>query len=173
MREAIKGMILLSTIGMMMVLTLFVLSLLQALFLHIKVSQRVVIKHNRLYQLESVARKVMLAKHVDDDCYLTGVDPNHIVDMLLQHRACVFEDNHHEYFYLFDDLGLYPCLTIQEGKILHSSHHWFITIATAEANVSPEILQLRVAKPSRLLTCEYPDAFKQINAGVISWRYLP
>ncbi len=172
MRDSSKGMILFSTIGMMIVLTLFVLSLLQVVFLHIKVSQQVAIKHNRLHQLESVAHKMMLAKNVDDDCYLTGVDPNQMVDMLLQHRGCVFEDNHHEYFYLFDDLGLYPCLTIQEGKILYSSHHWFITIATAEAKVSSEILQLRVAKPSSILTCEYPDASRRINAGVISWRYL-
>ncbi len=162
-------MVLLTTSIMIAILTMLVLTLMQAVFLYIKVGNQVVIKHEALYQLEAAAHKLIMAND-EPNCMVTDEDPNQIVDLLLHNHGCLLSDNHRQYYYVIDDLGLYPCLQIVYRKKIYSSHHWLISVATAPPR--QDILQLRIAKPVRAMRCDFFED-RQINRGVISWRYLP
>ena len=153
---------------MIVILTTLVLTLMQAVFLYIKISNQEATKHEALYQLEAVAHRLIRAEN-DPNCVVTEESPNQIVDLLLHNQGCSFNDNNRQYYYMIDDLGLYPCLQIVVGKKIYSSHHWLISAATAPPQQS--ILQLRIAKPARAIICDLVEA-RQINRGVISWRYL-
>ena len=169
MRERQGGMVLLTTIIMIVLLTMLVLTLMQAVFLYIKVSNQVVIKHEALYQLEAVAHRLMVA-NTDLDCMVSEEEPNQVVDLLLHDKGCSLIDNNRQYYYVIDDLGLYPCLQIVTEKKIYSSHLWLVTTATAPPR--QDIIQLRIARPDKEITCDVFNA-RQINKGVISWRYLP
>jgi hypothetical protein len=160
-------MILLTTIVMIIVLTMLVLTLMQAVFLYIKVSNQVVSKHEALYQLEAVAHKLIMLKN-DPNCIITEGDPNQMIDLLQHNRGCSFDDNQRHYRYVVDDLGLFPCLQIVSGKKKYSTHHWLITVAAVGGQ---DILQLRIAKQARELTCNFLEE-RQIHQGVISWRQV-
>ena len=157
-------MILLTTIIMIVILTMLVLSLMQAVFLYFKVSNQVVI--------EAVAFKLVLEKQnpLHADCTLTDTNPNQVVDMLLHNGGCSLIDNHRQYYYLIDNLGLQPCLQIFLSGKMYSSHHWLLSVATPPPRQT--VLQLRVADSARPMTCELSEAH-QISPGVLSWRYLP
>ena len=154
---------------MVLILTMLVLSLMQAVFLYSKVSNQVVNKHEVLYQLESVAHQLIMAEH-NPHCESTGEDMNQIIDLLLHNSGCSLTDRHQHYYYWIDDLGIYPCLHIVSGKKINSSHHWLVSVATAPPRQA--ILQLRIAMPTNIITCGLPEA-NYIKKGVISWRYLP
>ena len=162
-------MVLLTTIIMIVILTMLVLTLMQAVFLYITVSNQVVIKHEALYQLEAAAHQLMRIKK-DPNCMVTDEDPNQVVDRLLHNQGCLFKDNNHLYYYVIDDLGLYPCLQMVFGQKKYSSHHWLISAASAPPR--QDVLQLRIAEPVRAIYCDF-SAARQINRGMISWRYLP
>ncbi len=154
---------------MIVVLTLLILSFMQAVFLYMKVSNQITKQHEAFYQLEAVANK-LAAEIYDADCVVTAEDPNQVIEMLLQSHGCSLTDNHHYFSYLIDDLGVIPCLYILSGKEHYSSHHWLVTVATGPPK--QEIMQLRIARPVKTVTCEFNEA-RQINQGIISWRYLP
>lgn len=164
-----SGMVLLTTIIMIVILTMLVLTLMQTVCLYIKISNQVVIRHETLYQLEAAAHQLIRVKN-DPNCMVTDEDLNQVVDWLLHKRGCSFKDNNHQYHYVIDDLGLYPCLQIVFGKQKYSSHHWLISIASEPPR--QDILQLRVTEPVRAISCDV-SSVHQINSGVISWRYLP
>ena len=165
------GVVLLTTIIMIVVITMLVLTLMHSVFLYFKISNQVVRRHEILYQLEAVAHKLAAANNelTPSDCILTETDPNQMIDMLLHNNGCSLTDTNRQYYYLLDDLGLYPCLQILLGNKVYSSHHWLISVATPPPQQT--ILQLRVAKPFREMACDLFEE-RRISNGVISWRYL-
>ena len=163
-----NGAVLLTTLGMIVIFTMIVFSMMQALYLYIKVSHRIAATHEALYQLELIAQKLPLEKIVDD-CVFTGVDMNQMVDLIKAHQGCQWLENKKKYDYLIDDLGIFPCLPFLVDKTLVASHHWIITVSSAASLQA--VLQLRIAKPSTIVRCDDRDAHP-IEKGIISWRYL-
>jgi hypothetical protein len=157
---------------MIVILTMLVLTLMQAVFLYIKINHSVVTNHERLYQLETMARKLAMSKEVLSftDCLFTETNPNDMVAMLLNDQGCALRENNLHYDYLIDDLGIYPCLKIMWNNEIHSSHHWLITVASSPPR--RQVAQLRIAKPINDVACELIEP-RQIFTGIISWRYLP
>ena len=142
------GMVLLTTMLMMVILTLLVLSLMQGVLLYIKASHQMMANHQGLHEMEVLANKLLLTKTVCVD-------------------GCVINDGSRQYRYVVDDQGLYPCLQIAVGESLHQSHHWLVTLATMQPpNV---VLQLRFAQPADIAKCE-SSSVRQIRSGVVSWR---
>ena len=164
-------MVLLTTIMMIVILTMLVLTLMQAVCLYIKVNHSVVNNHESMYQLETVARTLAMSRQVMSftDCLFTEANPNAIVAMLLNNQGCAITDNNRRYSYLIDDLGVFPCLKIMFNNKVNSSHHLLITVASASPHM--QILQVRVAKPMNDVGCELFEP-REILAGIISWRYL-
>lgn len=162
-------MVLLTTIVMIVVLSLLVLSLMQAVFLHLKICNQIAKRHEDFYLLEAVANQLSLVK-IDANCMTTTKDPNQVVEQLQHNRGCSFIENGHYFSYLINDLGVIPCLHIMSENESYSSHHWLLTVAAGA--LKQEILQLRIAKPVKIMTCKVTQ-IRHINRGIISWRYLP
>ena len=159
-------MVLLTTIVMIVVLTMLVLTLMQAIFLYIKVNHQVVRKHDALYALETVAYSLMISEK-NKECLVHIEDPNQVIEQLSHQLGCVIHDNGREYHYLIDDLGVFPCLQIQLDEKIYSSQQWLISVASSPPQ--QEIMQLRIAKPVMAIACDQGDAL-QINRGLMSWR---
>lgn len=128
------GFVLLTTIMMIVILALLVLSLMQSLFLYIRSSNQVVINHKRLTEMEQIVDKLDLTQ----SGYVG------------------------QYIYVVEDLGLHPCLKINQL----GSHHWQVTIATTQP--PHVVLQLRIARPIETEICE--STAIQIDPGIVSWR---
>ena len=162
MKNNIKGMILLTTISMIMVLTLLVLSLMQGVLFYVKQSSQQILQHDELLQLENAAQKILDLNL--PHCAIKEKNPNHMIDQLAK-VGCTFNHNRRVYRYLVSDLGDFPCIKIGE----QGSHHQLITLSCIE---TPQvILQLRRATPAQEAVCETPE-IRFIQTGVISWRYL-
>lgn len=164
----LKGTILVTTIIMISILTMLTLTLMQTVFIYLKVSQQVVKNHELFYELETIAR-VLSSESYSLDCLLTNEEPNKVLELLRDHYGCHRVVGKHQYDYLIDDLGYFPCLTIVERGKDYSSHHWLVNVAT---NTLPQMmLQLRLAKRAGEMDCQSPSK-RQIDPGTVSWRYL-
>lgn len=148
---------------MILLVTLLVLSQMKMLFLYIKLSNQIQEQHQDLYQLEAAALKLSRTMG-NESCLRKDENINQMVDQVLNHQGCEWFDDNRQYNYLINDLGLYPCLQINNN----SSHHWLLTIATASTH--PLVLQLRIAEAGQKKICKGIEP-RSIPAGVITWRY--
>lgn len=165
------GMVLLTTIGMMVILTMLVLSLMQAVFLTVKLTHQFATTHATVSHLEAVVARLSVAidQPSSTDCTNKDMDPNQSIALLLHNKGCSLNDHNRQYDYLITDLGPYPCLQIYFSKKTYSSHHWLISVASAPPHQA--ILQVRIAKPISAKQCELTKA-RTIISGIMSWRYL-
>ncbi len=163
-----RGMVLPITITMIIILTLIVLSLMQAVFLYLKVSNNLISNHEKLYELETIAKQIIKSNN-KLKCITSEQDPNILASLLLQNNGCLINYNKKNYYYLIADLGIYPCLQIRSRSDVFSSHHWLISVITALPK--QKLLQLRMAKSSEFSECLLDD-LKIISGGSVSWRYI-
>lgn len=161
-----RGIILLTTMMMIGILTLLVLSLMQGVFLYIKSSHQVMTNHQVFRQMEIMSTQLKLT---NTDCMAQDKSPNQLVDMLLAKQGCIMTDGTYQYRYVVEEVGLYPCLQLVVDGELKNSHHWLVTVASMQL---PEwVVQMRIARPLGSSTCELAMA-RQIHSGVISWRKI-
>ncbi|RUR10934.1 hypothetical protein [Legionella septentrionalis] len=157
----------LTTISLLLLLTGFVLWMLQEIQLYAKTSASRIKSHHDLYALEAAARNLGLSsKAINDSCMVQGDDVRALALLLENNHGCIYKLAGHSYVYALVDLGSYPCLSIQQNSSEFSSHHWLISVKD-EQNT---ILQLRIAKPIHQLACIADKRI--IHSGVISWRKL-
>lgn len=164
MSQKQAGAVLLTTILIIAILTLLVLSLMQGVFLYIKGCNQIVAHHQSFYQMEAIANKLDVSKTA---CWVNDKDPNQLIDILLTQHGCTFIDDKQQYWYVVEDLDVYPCLQITDGERVFSSHHWLITLATIQPQVI--VLQLRIATIANAEKCEQAPA-QLIQSGVLTWR---
>ncbi len=156
-----SGMVLLTTMIMLSILTLLVLSLMQGVFLYVKSTRQIVQNHALFYQLEKVARTLDLSRL---SCVVSGQDPNQLMYLVSRHQGCGTK----QYHYNVQDMGLFPCLQIFTEDKVQGSHHWLVTIANTQ---QPDlVLQLRFAVAASAGVCETGGHL--IQPGVVSWRKI-
>jgi len=161
-----KGMVLLMTIIILSILTLFILSLLQGSLLYVQANNQLLKRHQGFYQLEQVANQ--LKKTIDPLCFVSGKNANELITLLQHERGCKKEVKHRSYVYLIEDLGIYPCIQIVSSEQKNSSHHWLLTIAIKKPNF--EVLQFRIAEAAPFESCDGAPSI--ISDGVMSWRHF-
>ena len=166
MKHQQGGMVLLTTIMMIVILTMLVLSLLQSVFLYIKSSNLVMANHQVFHQMEDLANTLDLTNAA---CVVRDKNPNQLVDMLSANQGCVMVEGRRQYRYVLEELGLYPCLQILMDGTLYGSQHWLVTLASMQP--PNMILQLRMARPAETHACEL-STMPRIYSGVVSWRKL-
>ena len=160
------GIVLLSTLMTLMIMTLYVMSLTQSVFLYIKSSHQVMTNHQVFREMEQLVYRL---DRTNAACLTRDKNPNQLVDMLLDSQGCLIDQGGHSYSYLLADQGIYPCLQIRSDNRAYGSQHWLVTIASMQ---QPKmILQLRLANAIDTDQCELPMSHV-INSGVISWRKL-
>ncbi len=150
--------------GMLMVMTMLVLSLMQSVRMDLKIQDGFLTFEQSLYQLEFVAQQIVLS---NTECWKNTTDFHQLSAWVKSKHGCVIEFNRQRYHYIVSDLGSYPCLIIPSSHRIYGSHHWLVTISST---TPPEIvLQIRTAKARPGLACEFSHQHK-INAGLISWH---
>ncbi|KTD21833.1 hypothetical protein [Legionella londiniensis] len=165
-----KGMILLSTVTMMALLSLLVLSLFQSIFLYAKANSHFTSNHQEFYALETVAHLLIQSKVFlkERGCFCSEPDFASALKKLKEGKGCRFLFKQENYQYYINDLKEYSCLNIRLERKIRSSHHWLLSVM----NEKQQFLQLRIAwEGSGQGQCREGQA-KYIPAGIISWRYL-
>ena len=165
-----KGVVLFTTMIMLSILTLLILSLMQAILLTVKASNQLAKRHEVFYQLEAAAIQLSGSNfsHEEQACTVSEKNPNEVIELLQRHHGCIKMIGRQSYRYLIVDLGAYPCLRIKSGSQLKSSHHWLLSIAT-EGSVF-EVLQLRIARAVDLVQCVGNEII--ISEGTVSWKHF-
>jgi hypothetical protein len=162
-----QGFILLTTVVMMIVITVFILSMLKTVILYTKTTNQRYAHHKNFYELETITPQFILKNDVH--CLVGENDPNQMIQRLLKGQGCPWKQGEAVYYYLVSDLGVYACLRILSEQKWVSSHHWLVAVMVSSPQ---QVLQLRIATPAKQKPC---DASRQqrIGSGIISWRYLP
>lgn len=169
MKRRLNGMILLTTLLMISMISVWVLSLMQSVLLYIKATEGVVRHQESLYQLERATEAVFHREH-PIACSVSLLDPNQVIDRLLEGFGCIFKHADHSYEYLIDDLGPIPCIVMEGGQGMVTSHHWLVTVLTTTPH--RDLLQIRWAEPGKTMACESQEP-QLIRRGILTWRYLP
>lgn len=162
-----QGMVLFTSMMMLVILSLLILSLMQAFFLSVKASSALTKKHQAFYQLEAIANQLRASNlsMMDSRCMVQSKSPNEILMMLKHHAGCEYLEDDVSYRYLIEDLGEYPCLQINSAM---GSHHWLISLAKTDSTFLP--LQIRIAVGVEPTQCD--GSVIAIHAGVLSWRHF-
>ena len=162
------GIVLLTTIIMISILSLLVLTMLQAMHLYIKAGNASMSHHKLIYGLEDAAFRIIRSELSAASCIVNEKNPNHLNRLLVSGQGCPYINNKQHYSYLIADLGLYPCLQIASNNQNDGSHHWWISVIAEQG----DLLQLRIAQRMIGAICESRQQY-YIHEGVLSWRYLP
>ncbi len=171
--KRIGGFILITTLMMIMIISLLLLTRLQALLLYTKITARHEIYHQDFYRLESLAKKLMAnnPSQLPHRCRREMDDPNEALKRLKQNKACLLTENQMSYLYFIEDLGIQPCLVVQRGKRQLSSHHWRYTLGFIKEGEINAVLQTRMIVSAKRNECM--QTAKPVKTGISSWRYLP
>lgn len=160
------GMIFLSTVALLGVIILVVLSQRQLIFAQIKAINRFANYRHSLQALE-LTMSHLIQERGDDWLQTCITHDENVVQRLRHHQGCLYTHQHHFYYYLVEDLGVFPCLQSYVGNLLYSTRHWRLTIISSEEKSL--LLQVRIAKLWPYLSCQSSEV-AGIKPGIVSWR---
>lgn len=167
MMDRSRGMILLTTLIMLALIASLLLSVMRGTWLYQKLSRQTQASHTNFYALEAAALYLenIGFKQISSHCLKKTKDLNQPVTILRSEQGCDLNYKNKTYRYAVADLGLFACLRIHT----QASHHWILAITAPD--LGHEVLSIRVVKPAgkRKKVCSHSS---EINAGVLSWRYL-
>ena len=167
-----RGVVLLTTLFMITILSLLMITLLNNLFSYLHIFTILQKKQQVLQQLEKITLIYLSGNALSTNpaCQIADDNPNASIDYLIHQPGCVFTSKKHSYYYVIANLGEYPCQKISINGIQYSSRHWLFTVASERLKSS--MLQLRLAVITKDRHCETKQT-RLIQPGILSWRYLP
>ncbi|MBA3537603.1 MAG: hypothetical protein H0T84_13515 [Tatlockia sp.] len=165
------GLVLLTTIMVIGLLALLTLSQLQILLLDFKAISMASKKKQDFWTLETAANTVLrnIALEGQESCLLSEKDPDVVINLLKNKKGCPLIHEKQPFYYLIEDLGVFPCLQVLIDNKIYSTRHFRLSIHSAEKHAA--ILQLRHARIEKLVICDNNEP-KQSKLGLQSWRYL-
>ena len=163
------GAVLITVILLITLMALFVLAQMQMVFLDHRALNQLTEQHQSFFQLEAEARKIAATVSIPSACIIEARDANEVIELLGNKQGCTSTRGKQQFYYLVEDLGLFPCLQTKVGNFFYSTQHLRISIRSRE--MYSAILQLRIAKSAKLQNCEQIKAV-QSRLGLLSWRYL-
>lgn len=165
-----KGFVLIFTICIIALVSLFVLSSMNNLLLYQRAATKREMMHQDFYQLERIARRLIdLPSRNFGACTYDGEHTR--IMQLLEQKGCSLKIKGRTYRYLVEDLGRYPCLMIVKEQALHASWHFrFSVLASPIEEHSAALIQLRVIRLAPAQICS--ESISYVRQGISSWRYL-
>ena len=165
-----KGFVLFTTILMLAMLTLLVLSLMQAVLLYVKAGNQLTKRHQAFYQLETAAHLLRFSHlaHQDAQCIVAEKLADQVIERLKHQHGCEKVIENQAYLYLIEDLGIEPCLQVIAHDVPFSTRHWRLTLGAEGEN--HDYLQIRVAELTGHRPCLNQQVL-QIRPGLVSWRF--
>lgn len=160
------GMVLISTLLVLWILTLLLLGCLQDLVLQGHLLQSFKDQDVTLARLESIAdQQIQRWRAMDNQaCWVHDLSANDVLQRVSVEGCRVQQAR-----YWVDDLGLFPCILVKKHGVLLSTRQAIITVVTQ--TIPPHWLQIRVAMASTLNTCLHYDSFLR-SEGIMSWRWV-
>lgn len=167
-----RGFLLIFTLCFVSLISLLVLSSMNQVMIFQQASAQRELVQQDFYQLERLARSLINAPKARlKSCMFAQDLANSSINSLLQGQGCRFNLKKNSYFYLIEDLGVYPCFIVINESIMYSSQHFrFTVLSAATEKHGASLMQLRVIKPIKLQSCNAPVHY--VNSGISSWRYL-
>lgn len=147
-----QGIILLTTIGMILFMTLMVISSMHALFLLKKMNQQLDGKHQLSRELEHAI--TYFVRHASTDSLTLCAQKT------IKKEHCQVTQNQQTFDFEVFDLGIFPCLEIRENQVSYASHHW---------TVSAHNIQIRMATTALFSQCTALSK-SLISQGILSWK---
>ena len=167
-----RGFIFLMTLIIISVISLLLISCMQQILLYHKTLNKQEQRHQSFYELEHLAMQLASTKSLNKSCMEYGDSPNRIIKELSNNEGCEINAGKYKYKYIIEDLGDFPCLIVQKGKISHATQHLRISIiSSGDEEHAASLLQIRVIKPIGALECVGKKHL--VSLGISSWRYLP
>ena len=166
-----QGMVLASTVLILSLLSLLILSQLQLVFLHYKALNQVIKKHQAFYELEAEASQLAskMPCSLQEACLSKAHDVNEIIHSLKNKQGCILRRKGQDYFYLTEDLGVFPCMQARFKGKLYSTQHLRINLRSTGSYFA--FLQLRIARLTEFKVCQ-DNQSKLIKIGLLSWRLI-
>jgi hypothetical protein len=162
-----SGFILVITMLFIMVFSMLISVTLQRLAYTNRLSAQIGFRHQSFYDLESVAQMIQrrlpaIAEH----CMIQENDTSTVVPEDLVQNGCGLEQSGVKYHYHIANLGVFPCLMIQQEQAKRSSYHWLIMISSER--LKNMILYIRIATPALRAMCPAKSAQTVIH-NPLSW----
>jgi hypothetical protein len=122
------GLVLLTTIMVIGLLALLTLSQLQLLLLDFKVLSLASKKQQGFWTLEIAANKLIGNIDLAEQgaCLLREKDPNTVINLLKNKKGCPLTHEKQRFYYLIEDLGVFPCLQTQLNDKIYSTKHYVL-----------------------------------------------
>lgn len=168
MRESKEaGIILLSTICIMAVMSLLIVTSLQQQVLYARVLGRLQAHDKDLYHLEKLGLKLLAMKR--NACLIKSV-PGENVWAQMPIKGCSVEQADRHYQYLIEDAGIFSCWMINTKDGLKASRHFRLLLRQSDEEGREHYLQLRdIQAVESLEPCE--DEKQIIQGGIHGWQY--
>jgi type II secretory pathway component PulJ len=167
-----KGFILIFALCITTIVSLLVLSSMKNLMIYQHAATIREREHQRFYQLERITRQLIhLPKKQLRSCTQEHDKANYSIIQLVEQQGCQLSIQETNYWYLVEDLGIYPCLITVNAKSLTGSHHFRVTVLTPETEeYSASLVQVRVIETAKSQLCT--GTINYVRQGISSWRYL-
>lgn len=149
--------------------SLLVLAQMQLLLLDYKVFNQFKERQRVFQSLERAAARLTAEMDLPGECVLQKDAANLVVDLLKRKGGCLFIYEKKAYYYLIEDLGLFPCLQVQREQLSYGTHHRRLSLRSRADY--PAILQIRYARLAKFVSCTMQRP-GQGRLGVLSWRLL-
>ncbi|KTD18469.1 hypothetical protein [Legionella jordanis] len=164
-----RGIILLSTLLMLSLLSLLIISHMGNFFLFYRSLNQYILKKEMFYKLEFQAAKLAKGNwKIGQACVLEEQDPNSMMSKVAA-QGCSLGDEGSNYFYLIEQLGFFPCLQSQLSNQAVSTRHFRVNILSKKPFFA--FLQLRVSRAIPVVECP-SHSIQRIALGILSWRFL-
>ena len=154
MIKKMRGFILLTTLILFSVLSIFVMSVMHTVVLYSAMSGQLLSKHAAFNALEQ-ALDVIVSRQA-------------FVNNNACEQGCQLTFHDALYHYSVNDEGVFPCLQLRSGSFFFSSHHWTVLIYLVDAPLDKLVVRVATREPEML--CSEKKA-RFISEGFLSWRY--
>lgn len=171
-----RGIILITTMLLLALLSMLMLAQIQLLFLYTKGLNNLRAKDRLFYQLETVAQSLLHSDQLNKPkCLIQELGSNEALDYLKKNNGCRWQQQKQQYFYINEQLGLFSCLLAFVDQKKYSTRHWRLTVMTTQNIAQPPtdiFLQLRFVTLAPFVACDNHNVVREINPGILSWRHL-
>ncbi|MFA5959291.1 MAG: hypothetical protein WC785_02100 [Tatlockia sp.] len=164
-----EGIVLLSTLLVILLLTFFLLAQMQAIYLANKMLNIGVEQAHFFSQLEKEAY-ALTQLNIPSQCMIKEQDPLAVRDLLIQKRGCTATKDKLTMHYVIEDLGVVPCMRIAQANTSFSTRHVRYTVMGIGKFAA--FYQLRLAVPVKACACAEKQAVF-VNPGLLSWHFQP
>ena len=167
-----QGMVLLTVLLVLGMMSLLLLSNMQSFFLYDKMTKAFETQENLLARLDNIGMEqlILWGGGGTNNCVVRNLGLNTVMDHILI-NGCSVGHSSDKLIYLIDDLGRFACEQIMLGTQTFGVKQGVITVVTTDAQRIGLQIRMAFAVPLTAEIC-HSKTMRQRLAGVMSWRLI-